>query len=47
MLASYFLKLKKDKTFTIEKYEEKWWNGLIDAKIKEPYNMSVNRDYSK
>ena len=47
ILASYFLELKKDKTFTIEKYEEMWLDKLIEAKIKIPYFLSAQRDYTK
>ncbi len=41
------MELKKDKTFTIEKYEEKWLDKLIEAKIRVPYFLSAQRDYSK
>lgn len=46
ILASYFLELKKDKEFTIEQYEEKWLDKLIEVKIKTPYYLSAKRDYT-
>lgn len=47
IISSFFEQLKKDKNYTIEDHMTKWFEKIIDKKIREPYYMSAKKDYSK